>query len=309
MKFLMVISAMLMIGCTSQTVSGVTPGPIAQNLPEQVQREIAELNSRCQATGGQVRPTASFLTEVDVNGDGRVDYIVDGAQLGCTRKIWANNGAPLAVFVSQGGNAVLPPFRQLTSGVNIERGTKPARVDVRVSDALCNGDGKREVCTRSLVWDSQRKSMGLNYVPPQITSNKRPAPQLLSDQVVQAVVGRQAPKQLGEAILVDGHMETRPGVFLYWWAKPYKNSELYAVRAFATADSKGRVLAIQQVSAEHQKTAAEVIACNRHGTSDNERFWIGVNSNHAVMALYSVDRAGAFKLVPKPYSKWNCSEM
>ena len=332
-------SLAILVSATAVLSACVTTAPPTRSresaaLPSLVQKHIDLLHFSCRnsggGNGGQARPLPGFITQSDLNGDGLPDYVMDAGKFNCSKSMWNDMGAPLTVYLAKDANTVVQGFEQHHSGLRINRSVQPVRIEVSVTRGDC-GQGADKVprqgiaaCDRAVVWDAQRKRLALGpitnlhytpYVPP--VYDKRPAPQVFPDGELKAIIGQAVPKRLGDAsLVVEEGEQTHPNIRMYWWGKTYvtKQGESVVPRAFATADARGQVLAIHQLTPEQQKKAGEVIACNLNGTADDRRFWIGINAfagNSAdAMDVYAVDRrTGHWTRVPKPYGRFNCSEM
>lgn len=328
------VSAAAAVLSACVTTAPPTGSSASAALPSLVQKHIDRLHFACRNSGGgeggHARPLPGFITQSDLNGDGLPDYVMDTGKFNCSKSMWNDMGAPLTVYLAQDANTVVQSFEQYHSGLRINRAVQPVRIEMSVTRGDCGQSADKvprqgiAACDRTVVWDGKRKRLGLGpianlhfmpYVPP--VYDKRPAPQVLSDGELKAVVGQAVPKKLGDASLMEeAGQQTQPNIRMFWWGKTYatKQGESVVPRAFATADVRGRILAVHQLTPEQQKKAGEVIACNLNGTEDDRRFWIGINAfaaNRAdAMDVYAVDRrTGHWTRVPKPYGKFNCSEM
>jgi hypothetical protein len=156
----------LMIG------SAVAPSPGAAAgaaLPATVAKALQSVAAQCSEVGGKPA-TANAVKRVDLNGDGKEDFVLDVGAVNCdgAASIYGDREKSVVVYVGDGAGGAAEAFNDNVFGVQVE-GTGPAaKLWLGVSGSQCGKppapDFAREnFCDRALVWNAATKKFG--YAP------------------------------------------------------------------------------------------------------------------------------------------------
>ena len=129
-----------------------------QKLPPIVQAAIAESKKACEPD--KVTLEAGFVSEKDINGDGRVDYILDYGKFTCgsSATFFCGTGGCLTqVFASRADGSYVTALDENVRQIRFTRiNNKPAIV-LDLHGSACGKTGA-EACPRTLTWDGKNFS-------------------------------------------------------------------------------------------------------------------------------------------------------
>lgn len=142
----------------------------APSLPASVREVVKAMHADCRSVGGKPGASPGLVSTVDVNGDGRMDYVVNTAAFDCQGAaslfVGAGGGGSVEVFVASADGSATSAFQHGADGLRVEQG----QVWLAVGGPLCGqkptGDTPRsdmQTCWRRLQWDAGRRS--LDFAP------------------------------------------------------------------------------------------------------------------------------------------------
>lgn len=134
------------------------PADPAASLPAPVRRVFAKAAAECRMVGGKLglAPRPAYVERVDLNDDGRVDYVLDREALVCDRTpslFCGTAGCGLDVLVS-GGAHYRSVFVEARAH-RIERSTRTAHLRVTRAGSSCGWERWTSECDRLLRWDGR----------------------------------------------------------------------------------------------------------------------------------------------------------
>lgn len=141
-----VLLTMLMAGLGALPAAGQTP-----SLVDAYTRQLA---AQC----GPVSPGAtppSLVDRLDLNGDGKDDWVVDAGRYPCPTRsaLAAAAGAQVTVFKGTDGGGAVPVFQQPAFGSRLQRTPEGARfLVISVGGRDCGQADPTARCERRLVW-------------------------------------------------------------------------------------------------------------------------------------------------------------
>ncbi|MCE4556693.1 hypothetical protein [Pelomonas cellulosilytica] len=132
--------------------------PTAMPLPPQVLNIVNDMKAVCRAAGGQPGASPGLVLSADLNGDGRVDHVIDEAAFDCegaASLFTGAGGGHMQVFVTAAdGNAALA-FEHGADGLRVEGGA----LWLAVGGPLCGqqvtdnmSHSAMQACWRPLQW-------------------------------------------------------------------------------------------------------------------------------------------------------------
>ncbi len=138
-------------------------------LPTIVAASLNSLDDTCREVGGKPL-TSDVVKRVDLNADGKEDFVVDVGSANCdgAASIYGDREKGVAVYVGDGMGGATEAFSDSVYGAAIE-GTGPAaKLWLTVTAQQC---GKKPAadfatenfCDRALVWNAQMKKF--QYAP------------------------------------------------------------------------------------------------------------------------------------------------
>lgn len=83
---------------------------LAEEWPSQISAELAERQDYCKQQGGKATIAETFLRRIDLDGDGRDDFIMDDAGFQCSKGVplyCGSGGCSVQVFMGRGDDAHL----------------------------------------------------------------------------------------------------------------------------------------------------------------------------------------------------------
>ena len=137
----------------------------AAALPPAVAAELRALTDQCRDVGGTPHADKA-VTQVDLTGDGKGDYVLDVAAIDCegAAAVYGDREKGVTVYVGDGSGGATKAFGDAVYGVKIEGG----KVWLTVSGAQCGKPpapdfAHESFCDRALVWNGTTRKLG--YAP------------------------------------------------------------------------------------------------------------------------------------------------
>jgi len=138
-------------------------------LPTIVAASLKSLDDTCREVGGKPL-TSDVVKRVDLNADGKEDFVVDVGSANCdgAASIYGDREKGVAVYVGDGMGNATEAFSDSVYGVTIEGAGPAAKLWLTVSAQRC---GKKPAvdfatenfCDRALIWNVQ--TMKFQYAP------------------------------------------------------------------------------------------------------------------------------------------------
>lgn len=149
------------------SLSGALAAP---SLPAPVRAAINAMNTECRDAGGKPGASPGLVSSVDLNGDGRSDYVLDTGAFDCQGAaslfVGASGGGSAVAFIATADGSAKKVFEQGSFGVRVEQD----KVWLAVGGPLCGqktGDdtprSEMQSCWRPLHWDAGRGK--LDFAP------------------------------------------------------------------------------------------------------------------------------------------------
>lgn len=82
---------------------GATTANASTEIPQAVLSVIGEFSGTCGASSSSLMSRPGFLQQADLNGDGNIDYLIDGSAAGCLEMCGASNCQVYVVASSPDG--------------------------------------------------------------------------------------------------------------------------------------------------------------------------------------------------------------
>ncbi len=137
------------------------PGPVAKALKEQT--------DLCSEAGGKPSTTAA-LRRVDLNADGKEDFVLDVSSIQCqgAASIYGDREKAVQVFLADVTDGATPAFTDMVYGVKLEGTGASAKVWLTLAGAACGNQpakffSEETYCDRPLVWNATTKKV--EYAP------------------------------------------------------------------------------------------------------------------------------------------------
>ena len=138
----------------------------ATPLPSPVRAVIDTLNADCRAVGGKPGASPGLVSTLDLNGDGRSDYVIYTGAFECEGAaslfVGAGGGGSVQVFVATAEGSAKSVYEHGVNGMRLQQG----KVWLAVGGPLCgqkvNDDTPRsemQACWRPLHWDAGRRTV------------------------------------------------------------------------------------------------------------------------------------------------------
>lgn len=141
----------------------------APTLPVAVAKDLKENVTLCTDAGGKANTDAA-VKRVDLNGDGREDYVLDVGSINCdgAASIYGDREKAVMVYVSDAAGGAKNAFTGMHYAVRLE-GTGPAaKLWLTTSGADCGKKpaadfASESFCERYIVWNA--KTQKFDYAP------------------------------------------------------------------------------------------------------------------------------------------------
>jgi hypothetical protein len=144
------------------------PGRTAP-LPAVVAAAVESVAKQCSEVGGTPR-TADAVTRVDLNGDGREDFVLDLAAVSCdgAASIYGDRAKSVTVYAGDGHGGAVAAFEDSVFGAKLEGTGGAAKLWLTVSGEQCGKKPARDFaseafCERPLVWNATARKF--EYAP------------------------------------------------------------------------------------------------------------------------------------------------
>jgi len=136
------LPALLIAGSTTGYASGQQD---FVNYPTEVRRALVAADESCRRAGGtRVTLTVNAIRKLDLNGDGRDDYIVDFHETECGGRasfFCGTGGCDLLILVAQRGGALRKIFDDRVRGYEILSGRGPSEIRFVLHGSYCGSHG------------------------------------------------------------------------------------------------------------------------------------------------------------------------
>jgi len=136
------LPALLIAGSTTGYASGQQD---FVNYPTGVRRALVAADESCRRAGGtRVTLTVNAVRRLDLNGDGRDDYIADFHETECGGRasfFCGTGGCDLLILVAQRGGALRKIFDDRVRGYEILSGRGPGEIRFLLHGSYCGGHG------------------------------------------------------------------------------------------------------------------------------------------------------------------------
>jgi hypothetical protein len=135
------------------------------SLPASVAKELKAVVDMCSEVGGKPA-TAQAVKRVDLNGDGKEDYVLDVGSVNCegAASVYGDREKGVSVYAGDGAGGAVQAFSGMVYGVKLE-GTK---LWLSVSGAGCGKKPAQDFasesfCERPLTWNA--KTQKFEFAP------------------------------------------------------------------------------------------------------------------------------------------------
>ena len=160
------LALVMMVGPAVAPSPGAAAGAA---LPTIVTKALESVAAQCSEVGGKPS-TANAVKRVDLNGDGKEDFVLDVGAVDCdgAASIYGDRGKSVVVYVGDGAGGAVEAFNEAVYGVKIE-GTGPAaKLWLGVSGSQCGKPpapdfAHENFCDRALVWNAATRKF--DYAP------------------------------------------------------------------------------------------------------------------------------------------------
>lgn len=153
--------------CFSMIASVVLAG--TPKLPAVVAKDLADIAAQCSEVGGKPQ-TGDAVKSVDLNGDGKEDFVLDVGAISCdgAPSIYGDREKLVTVFVGDGAGGASTAFSDLVFYSKIEGTGTAARLWLGVSGQQCGKPPAKDFanenfCDRAIVWNAGTKKF--DYAP------------------------------------------------------------------------------------------------------------------------------------------------
>lgn len=136
------LPVLLFAGATTSSASGQQA---FVNYPTEIRRALVEADEICRRVGGtRVTLSVNAVRKLDLNGDGREDYIVDFHEAECvgrTSFFCGTGGCDLLILVALRGGALRKVFDDRVREYEILSGRGPSEIRFVLHGSYCGGHG------------------------------------------------------------------------------------------------------------------------------------------------------------------------
>ncbi len=145
MRSMRILSAFSLPALLLALAADAVAAPSARPLPKEAQAVLSDMRQACTKAGGAgLRLQKQAIRTLDLNGDGRHDFILDFHHVECRRLASAfcgTGGCPLAIVVSQPHSRHATVFRGQVIRHDVLTDTRPARIRFHLHGTYCGGAG------------------------------------------------------------------------------------------------------------------------------------------------------------------------
>lgn len=121
-----------------------------EELPPQVASGAVAYLDECKSFGSSVSPTNKFISTVDLNDDGALDYLIDTNEINAPC-FCGSGGCTIQAWVSDGGSYI-KAFESNVRGWQVSpRASLPPLLIVDLHGTACGGVGA-DLCVKALVY-------------------------------------------------------------------------------------------------------------------------------------------------------------
>jgi hypothetical protein len=157
-----VVAAGSVIICTNALAA-------APKLPATVAADLKSIAGECSSVGGTPK-TDDAVKIVDLNGDGKEDYVLDVGSIQCdgAASIYGDRTKMVSVYVGDGAGGAKQAFSEWVYGASIEGSGASAKLWLTVSGQQCGKPPARDFaseafCNRSIAWNG--KAQKFEFAP------------------------------------------------------------------------------------------------------------------------------------------------
>jgi hypothetical protein len=135
----------------------------APALPATVAKAVKESAAICTEVGGKP-VTSQAVKQVDLNGDGVEDYVLDVGSINCegAASVFGDREKGVLVYVGDGKGGATEAFNGVAYGVRVEGAGAAAKLWLTVSGSGCGKPPARDFasenfCERALAWNAKTR--------------------------------------------------------------------------------------------------------------------------------------------------------
>jgi len=147
------------------------------------------MEAQCRARGGKIDHTSKPVAFIDVNRDGRPDYLFDENAVVCQGApdtFAAGDGPHVEVFIADATGDAQSVFRVPAKGMRIERAADGGIVKLMVAGTACDAKASASLaptCERTLVWNATTQKLGLAPLPSAVAAKPARLPPTVAAMV------------------------------------------------------------------------------------------------------------------------------
>lgn len=151
----------LLAGAATFVGHGVQAAPTGQD-PRLVAAYAKQMVTMCP-TGPGGAPTQVAPDRVDLNADGRPDWVFDSSRSPCaSANLMAKTyGSLVTIFLATPEGDAQPGFQRAAYGAHLERQAGKARLVLVLGGADCGGDKPESRCTKAVSWNAKEQRLEL----------------------------------------------------------------------------------------------------------------------------------------------------
>jgi len=162
-------TATLVVAATGSWILCSAAYAASPKAPAVVAADLAAIAADCTGVGGKAL-TNDAIKRVDLNGDGKEDYVLDVGSIICegAASAYGDRAKGVTVYVGDGANGAKSAFSDWVYAIRIE-GTGPAaRLWLSVSGQQCGRKpaadfASESFCERYIAWNA--KAQKFDYAP------------------------------------------------------------------------------------------------------------------------------------------------
>ncbi len=157
-----VVAVGAMIICTNALAA-------APKLPAAVAADLKSVAEECSSVGGKPK-IDDAVKVVDLNGDGKEDYVLDVGSIQCegAASAYGDRAKMVSVYAGDGAGGAKKSFSEWVYSASIEGSGASAKLWLTVSGQQCGKPPARDFaseafCNRSVVWNA--KAQKFEFAP------------------------------------------------------------------------------------------------------------------------------------------------